>query len=157
MFKDPIRILNIYQETISDGDGFRYSIYFSGCKHHCKGCHNLDSWNPNAGNLLTEKWFEKIIKQINENPLLDGITLSGGDPFYYPETLLVILKKLKEKTHKNIWCYTGYTYDQLMKKEDYKACLDYIDVLVDGRFIEEQLSPSSAFIGSSNQHIIKLK
>lgn len=156
MFKDPLRILKIYKETISDGEGFRYSIYLSGCRHCCKGCHNPDSWNANLGSLLTGEWFEQIVDEINSNPLLDGITLSGGDPFYYPESLLQLLRELKSRTGKNIWCYTGYTYEQLLQKEELKACLGYIDVLVDGRFEQDRFAPNLSFRGSDNQRIIKM-
>ncbi len=157
MFKDPLRILKIYNETIADGEGFRYSIYLSGCRHCCKGCHNPDSWNYESGSLLTEDWLNKIVDEINNNPLLDGITFSGGDPFFYPQSFLQLLKIMKAKTGKNIWCYTGYTYEQLMVRDELKSCLGYIDVLVDGRFVREMYDPSLSFRGSTNQRIIKLE
>ena len=156
MFNEPLRILKIYRETISDGDGLRYSIYLSGCKHHCKGCHNPDSWDSSAGTPLTDEWLSQIIDEINNNPLLDGITFSGGDPLFNPTEFLELLKEIKEKTSVNIWCYTGYTLEEIQKKADLNACLEYIDILVDGRFVQELYSPTISFRGSTNQRIIKL-
>lgn len=152
-----LRILNIYTETISDGDGLRYSIYLSGCQHRCAGCHNPASWNPEAGYLLTDSMLQRIICEINNNPLLDGITLSGGDPFYHPELLLQLLKQLKKETKQNIWCYTGYTYEQVQASEILSACLPYIDVLIDGPYIQKEFDPTLSFRGSRNQRILKLK
>lgn len=156
MFKDPLHILKIYEETISDGEGLRYSIYLSGCKHHCKGCHNESSWNPSAGTPLSKGWLLEIVEDIKSNPLLDGITISGGDPFFYPQSLVILLKTLKEQTKLNTWCYTGYTYEEILAKKELHACLTYIDVLVDGRFVKEKYSPTLSFRGSTNQRIIKL-
>lgn len=152
-----MHLLHTYPETIVDGEGIRYAIYLAGCTHACKGCHNKESWNPNAGKVLTDKILTDIIIEINNNPLLDGITISGGDPFYSPDELLQLVKRLKRDTQLNIWCYTGYIYEELLKNDVAKQVLNYIDVLIDGPFIESLYSPTISFRGSTNQRIIKLQ
>ncbi len=150
-----LRLLRTFKETIVDGVGLRYSIYFSGCSHACPGCHNEYSWNPNNGTELTYKILNEIANEINQNELLDGITISGGDPLFNPKDMLKVLKFLKKKTKKNIWMYTGYTLEEIKKDDLRKKCLKYVDVLVDGRFIKELYDPNIKFRGSSNQRIIK--
>lgn len=150
-----MNLLNVYRETITDGTGLRYSIYLAGCTHACLGCHNPESWDPDAGVPLTEAILRDIIIEIKENPLLDGITISGGDPFYKPKELLELVRYLKEETAMNIWCYTGYTIEFLMRHEEYKAPLAYIDTLVDGPFLAKEYDPKLPFRGSRNQRIIR--
>lgn len=150
-----LRVLQIYRETIADGEGLRYSIYFAGCKHACPGCHNPESWCGAAGEPLTEEYFSRIVAEINADLLLDGVTLSGGDPFYRPQALAVFLERLKRETGMNIWCYTGYYLEDLLARPELSAPLQWIDVLVDGPFILKLRDPSLPFRGSSNQRIIR--
>ena len=106
-YKFTLRLLNVFKETIVDGVGLRYSLYFSGCSHKCPSCHNVCSWNENNGEIITYEKLDEIVTEINENVLLDGITISGGDPLYNPKDMEKVLKYLKEKTGKNVWLYTA--------------------------------------------------
>lgn len=148
--------MNIVPETILDGEGIRYSIYLAGCSHACPGCHNPSSWNPNAGVPLTETCISRIVNEINSNPLLDGVTFSGGDPFYNPIDFGRLLKSIKQQTGLNIWCYTGYLYEELLADPIRSPLLKWIDVLVDGPYIAKLNDPTLSFRGSSNQRIIWL-
>ena len=147
-----MRVLNIIHDSIVDGEGLRTVIFFAGCSHHCKGCHNPQSWDFNGG---TETIVEEIMDEIKSNPLCQGVTFSGGEPFHQADKILPLAKKLKEEGY-NIWCYTGYTLEQILTYSVLKPkLLEYIDVLVDGKFIEEQKDLTLKFKGSRNQRILR--
>lgn len=147
-----------------DGHGLRAAIYLSGCSHHCPGCHNPDTHNPQNGKQLTHEMISEMAAQISQRPFLDGITLTGGDPLYDSYRTLAfiseLVKKLDEKP--NIWLYTGYTYEEVIELTHQNMAANvlinaYTDVLVDGPFLEEQANKTLAFIGSSNQRVIDLE
>lgn len=144
-----IRIAGIEPESIVDGDGIRYVIFTQGCPHHCPGCHNPETHDFNGGKEMDVK---DITCDFARNPLLNGITLSGGEPFCQEKACI----KLADKAHSyglDVWCYTGYTYDEVKDRE----LIKHIDVLVDGKFIESEKSLDLLFRGSKNQNIISLK
>ena len=143
-----LRVLDIVGGTSVDGPGLRTSVYFAGCDHHCPGCHNPQSWDAAGG---TEMSIEEIIAVIDENDF--NVTLSGGDPLLQAEGVTELARRLKE-TGRNVWCYTGYTYEQVCASPVLLKILSYIDVLVDGPFIESRRDISLRFRGSSNQRLV---
>lgn len=146
-----MRVIDIIDGTTVDGPGFRTSIYFAGCLHHCEGCHNPQSWDLDAGREMT---IDEIAEAVSRNDM--DVSLSGGDPMYQAEELLKLCKKLKSDG-RNIWLYTGFLYEELKKMPMQNAVLDYIDVVVDGPFILDKRDTSLLFRGSSNQRIIDVK
>ena len=147
-----IRILDILEETMADGPGLRTSIYCAGCRHHCPGCHNPQSWDMNGGYETTVAELLAIIKADE----FCNVTFSGGDPFYQAEAFTELARRIKEETSKTIWCYTGFTYEEILADPVMSRMLQYLDVLVDGPFVEALRDPELYFRGSSNQRIIHL-
>lgn len=149
-----MRIAGIINESIVDGPGIRMVIFAQGCRHKCKGCHNPHTHSFDGGELVE---VSKILNDIRKNPLLDGITLSGGDPFEQAEAFAELAGKVK-KTGLNVITYTGYTFEQLLKysaeRKGYKELLENTDMLVDGPFILEEKNLLLKFRGSKNQRII---
>lgn len=145
-----LSILNIIEDTTVDGPGFRTSIYAAGCTHHCHGCHNPESWNVEHG-LQTP--VEDILQVILSDPFAD-VTFSGGDPLYQPEGFITLAKAIKEQSTKTIWCYTGYLFEEIVGDSRRSPLLSFIDVLVDGRFVESLKDERLFFRGSSNQRLI---
>ena len=152
MESNKIRIAGLTDDSIVDGKGFRFVIFTQGCLHHCKGCHNPETWAMDAGSLMD---ISEIEDKIAKNGLLDGITFSGGDPFYQPEPCAKIAKWAKDRGL-NIWAYSGFLYEELINMPEVKEFLDLVDVLVDGPFILEEKSLLLNFRGSKNQRVIDL-
>ena len=150
-----ISLSGVTGDSIVDGPGLRLTIFTQGCLHNCPGCHNPQTHDPNGGSWADT---EDILAAAAENPLLDGITLSGGDPFLQPVPCLA----LAEGAHKlglNVWVYTGYTWEALWEENDAEklALLKESDVLVDGPFLLAERSLELQFCGSRNQRLIDVK
>lgn len=158
---------HINRVTINDtanGPGIRVVVWFQGCEHHCKHCHNPETWNPNRGTPFTIERMKEILDACDK-PYIAGITLSGGDPLHpdnaWAALLLVLHFRKRFKDTKDIWVWTGYTWEELEEREErlgysdfYSSPLGMIDVLVDGKYIEEQKDISLPYCGSKNQRVI---
>lgn len=147
-----IRILDILEETMADGPGLRTSIYCAGCAHHCPGCHNPQSWDFAGGREVD---IDELMEVISADEF-SNVTFSGGDPLYQVEAFTELARRIKKETGKNIWCYTGFTYEEIIADERLSMILPYIDTLVDGPFIMDLRDQDLHFRGSSNQRIIHL-
>ena len=156
---------NIINCDIANGIGVRVSLFVSGCKNHCKGCFQPETWNFNYGKPFTNEIEEKILNMLKPD-YIQGLTLLGGDPMEESnqKALLPLIRKVKELyPEKDIWCYTGYKYETLVQGKEYPCCeitqefLENIDILVDGKFEEDLKDLRLKFRGSSNQRIIDVK
>ena len=148
-----IRILDILEETMMDGPGLRTSIYCAGCAHHCPGCHNPQSWDFAGGREVTVDELLEVIKADE----FANVTFSGGDPLYQVEAFTELARRIKEETGKTIWCYTGFTYEEVLADTRLSQILPYLDILVDGPYVEALRDTNLPFRGSSNQRILNLK
>lgn len=153
-----LRIAGTVNDSIVDGPGIRFTIFTQGCPHRCKGCHNPQTHDLYGGKIVT---IDNLIIQIQSNPLLDGVTFSGGEPFLQAESLAELGKYIHAHTSLNIVTYTGYTFEELLSVSNVdKACmrlLEESDILIDGLFIESEKSYELRFKGSSNQRCINVK
>jgi len=145
-----MRVVSIVEGTTVDGPGLRTSIYFAGCEHHCPGCHNPHTWDPSAGEELS---VQDIIGSIEASEA-KGVTFSGGDPLFQASSLAVLARCLHLRGY-DIWCYTGYTYEHIASIPAMRGILAWINVLVDGPFVEDLRDTTGLlFRGSSNQRLI---
>lgn len=150
-----LRVLDILEDTTVDGPGFRTSIYLAGCRHHCPGCHNPESWDENGGEEVS---VDELMRVIVSDPFAH-VTLSGGDPLLQAPACAELASRVKKETDKTIWCYTGYTWERLMAEGDVHVMtlLQNIDVLVDGPFVQSLRNTDLLFRGSSNQRLIDVQ
>lgn len=149
-----MKIFGLVQDSIVDGPGFRFSCFVQGCPHHCPGCHNPDSHDPLGGREMS---VEEVARQMLSNPLTDGLTLSGGEPFAQPEDCLA-LAKIAHSHGLNVWSYSGWTFEHLRDQgtEAQKALLEELDFLVDGPFLLSERTLSLPWRGSRNQRVIDI-
>ena len=147
-----MRIANVISDSIVDGPGLRLTVFTQGCPHHCPGCHNPDTWEPDGGE---ERSVEDLAALLEVNPLLKGLTLSGGEPFLQAGACAALARAARRRGL-DVWTYTGYTWETLTgaDREDWRELLEETDVLVDGPFLQERKSYAALFRGSDNQRLI---
>lgn len=151
-----LQVAGFLDNSMVNGKGLRSVLFVSGCKHNCEGCHNKIMQTFDYGDKVN---IDDLLNRINHNiPLINGVTFSGGEPFEQAKRLYVLAEKVK-KQGLNLWCYTGYTYEEILQSnDDYKIkLLKYIDVLVDGKFEKDLTEGSSKYAGSRNQRVINVQ
>ena len=152
-----IPVLGIEHDSIVDGEGIREVLFVAGCPHRCPECHNPESWDRNNFKDLLHP--DDLFELLTENPLAEGITLSGGEPMLYAHALLPLVERIKAETNLTIWCWSGWTYEELMNMRYQRELLKYVDVLVDGKYVKElrDITENNMYRGSLNQRVLKLE
>lgn len=145
-----LRILDIIEDTVVDGPGFRTTVYAAGCRHQCPGCHNPQSWDMAKGQRVS---VEEVAGKLLADPF-SNITFSGGDPLEQVEAFTALAREIKSRSRKTIWCYTGYRFEEVCRSHRLSQILPYIDVLVDGRYNQKLRDSGIFFRGSSNQRLV---
>lgn len=148
-----ISVLSVVHDTMVDGPGFRTSIYCAGCPNHCPECHNPQSWDIKNGKMMST---EELMEEIMSDPFAN-VTFSGGDPMFQAEGFTELAHAIREQSDKNIWCFTGYKFEALLKNPAQMELLKLIDVLVDGPFVKALRDEDLFFRGSSNQRLINVQ
>lgn len=152
-----IRLSGIAYESLVNGPGMRRVFFSQGCKHNCRGCFNQDTHDFSGGE---DRNMDELIEDVLGNPMLKGVTFSGGDPFERAEEFAYMAKEFK-KSGLNVWSFTGYTFEYILEnineRGGWKSLLENIDVLVDGRFDETKMQDGLKYRGSTNQRIINVQ
>lgn len=147
----------IRKYDIANGDGIRTTVFVTGCTHKCFNCFNEEYQDPTAGTPWTEKETKEVLDYV-QDPNVTGLTLLGGEPFQNVDGLLPLVQAVRKAVpEKNIWAYSGYTFEEIMACPDKKALLEQCDILVDGRYVDALRDPALRFRGSSNQRILDVK
>lgn len=150
-----LQLAGMLPDSLVNGEGLRTVVFVSGCSHNCRGCHNKDMQSKSYGDSIE---VSKVYYDIEKNSIARGVTFSGGEPFDQAEALCE-LASLVKANGKSLWCYTGYVLEELKKSSNphVHKLLSYVDVLVDGPFLEELMEGAPRYAGSSNQRVLKLK
>lgn len=150
-----MRFHDITTCDVNNGEGIRVTLWVAGCDHHCPGCQNPETWDFKSGQPFDEEAHDYLLSELAK-PYIDGLTLSGGDPLYSLDDLLPLLKEIKQKMpDKNVWLYTGFTMEQI-EASRLRDILPYVDVVIDGPYVQALRDVTLAFRGSSNQRLIRL-
>ncbi len=147
-----IQLMNVVVDTTVDGPGWRSSVYCAGCRHACKGCHNPETWSFKAGTSVP---VDEIVERLRATE--GNITFSGGDPMYQAEAFTELARRIVDELHRTVWCYTGFHYEEVLADPVMSKMLPYLEVLVDGPFVEEQKSLDLMFRGSRNQRLVDVQ
>ncbi len=148
-----LRIAGVIEESIVDGPGVRFVLFLQGCHTHCPGCQNPQTWSFDDGEMVSA---QEILERIQRNPLVHGVTFSGGEPFEQAEELIPLAEELRRRNY-HLMAFSGYTFEALLEKKGCRALLSLLDLLVDGPFILAQKSLELRFRGSGNQRIIDVQ
>lgn len=151
-----LHIAGVDYESLADADGVSCVIFFSGCRHKCVGCHSPQTHDFNYGEIVTEELINEINEEIDKRPFLSTLVLSGGDPMYSAKEIVEILPKLHIPNN-NVWCFSGFRYEEIINDIDMKALLCKCNVLIDGVYDNNQRNIALRFRGSKNQRIINVQ
>ena len=147
-----IQLMRIVVDTTVDGPGWRSSVYCAGCRHACPGCHNPETWPFSAGESVS---VDEIFDRLSHTE--GNITFSGGDPMYQAEAFTALAQRIVNELHRTIWCYTGFTYEEVVADPVMSQMLPYLEVLVDGPYVSAERSLDLMFRGSKNQRLVDVQ
>jgi len=153
-----VNLFGYIPESVNEGTGLRAVLFISGCRHACPGCFSPDSWSFRAGEPFTEKRQQQILHEITNHPLLDGVTLCGGDPFFSAAACTRWVRQFRDaRPDLTVWAYTGFEYEELIADPERAELAQLCDVIIDGRYLAAERDVSLPFRGSRNQRLIDVR